>query len=100
MINRIIAAEPAFFDHLSPDGGVGRGGYPAGCLIKLLLYGYINQISSSRKLETEARRNVELFWLLKTLKPSYKTIADYRKDYPSSWPVLMSRWFALPLTPS
>lgn len=82
LIDRIIDADPVFFDHLSPDGGVGRGGYAAECLIKLLLYGYLNQISSSRKLETEANRNVELFWLLKTLKPSYKTIADYRKDHP------------------
>lgn len=46
------------------------------------MYGYIHGISSSRKLQAEAERNIEVIWLLNTLKPSYKTIADYRKDHP------------------
>jgi transposase len=46
------------------------------------MYGYIHGISSSRALEAEARRNIEVIWLLSTLAPSYKVIADYRKDYP------------------
>lgn len=82
IIDRIIAANPDFFDHLAAEGTVGRGGYPADCLIKLLLYGYIEGISSSRKLQQEAERNIELIWLLSGLTPSYKVIADYRKDYP------------------
>jgi transposase len=82
LIDRIIAADPGFFDHLAPDGSAGRGGYSAAALIKLYMYGYIHGISSSRKLQAEAERNIEVIWLLATLKPSYKTIADYRKDYP------------------
>lgn len=82
IVDRIIGSDPEFFDHLAAAGTVGRGGFSAGCLIKLLLYGYIEGISSSRKLETEAQRNIELKWLLADLQPSYKVIADYRKDYP------------------
>src|SRR5699024_429771 len=83
LVERIIDAEPDFFDHLAPDGTVGRQGYSASCLIKLLLYGYIEGVSSSRKLAKEAERNMELIWLLSGLSPSYKVIADYRKDYPA-----------------
>jgi transposase len=82
LIDRIIEADPDFFGHLAPKGSVGRGGYPATALIKLYMYGYIHGISSSRKLQAEAERNIEVIWLLSTLQPSYKTIADYRKDYP------------------
>jgi len=49
-------------------------------LLKLYLYGYLNRIRSSRRLETEAGRNLELLWLLQKLKPDFKTIADFRKD--------------------
>ena len=48
--------------------------------MKLYLYGYINQIRSSRRLEREACRNLELIWLLKNLKPGYRTIASFRKE--------------------
>lgn len=82
IVDRIIGADPVFFDHLGADGTVGRGGFSAACLIKLLLYGYIEGISSSRRLQAEAKRNIELIWLLSDLQPSYKVIADYRKDYP------------------
>lgn len=82
LIDRIIGSDPEFFDHLAAEGTVGRGGFPAACLIKLLLYGYIEGVSSSRKLQAEAKRNIELIWLLSGLEPSYKVIADYRKDYP------------------
>ncbi len=47
---------------------------------KLYLYGYLNRICSSRRLEDEAGRNIEVIWLLKKLKPDFKTIADFRKD--------------------
>ena len=48
--------------------------------MKLYLYGYINQVRSSRRLEREASRNLELIWLLKNLKPGYRTIANFRKE--------------------
>ena len=49
-------------------------------LLKLYLYGYLNRIQSSRRLERETRRNVELMWLTERLTPDFKTIADFRKD--------------------
>ena len=58
----------------------GRPGYHPGLLLKLYVYGYINQVASSRKLEREAGRNVELMWLTGRLAPDFKTIADFRKD--------------------
>jgi transposase len=48
--------------------------------LKLYLYGYLNQIRSSRRLEREARRNLELIWLLKGLAPGYRTIAKFRSE--------------------
>src|SRR6202008_871299 len=48
--------------------------------LKLYVYGYLNQIASSRRLEREAGRNVELMWLTGRLAPDFKTIADFRKD--------------------
>lgn len=58
----------------------GRPPYDPRDLLKLYLYGYLNRIRSSRRLETEASRNIELIWLLQKLKPDFKTIADFRKD--------------------
>lgn len=58
----------------------GRPGYKPGTLLKLYIYGYLNRIQSSRRLEKEANRNVELMWLLGRLNPDFKTIADFRKD--------------------
>ena len=58
----------------------GRPPYAPGDLLKLYIYGYLNRIRSSRKLEQEAARNVEVMWLLRKLKPDFKTIADFRKD--------------------
>jgi transposase len=57
----------------------GRPPYEASVLLKLYLYGYLNKIRSSRKLQKECSRNIELQWLLKQLVPSYHTIADFRK---------------------
>ena len=57
----------------------GRPSYAAGVLLKLYLYGYLNKIRSSRKLEKECSRNTELQWLLQNLAPNYHTIADFRK---------------------
>jgi len=58
----------------------GRPGYHPGTILKLYIYGYLNRIQSSRRLETEANRNIELMWLLERLKPDFKTIADFRRD--------------------
>src|SRR6201989_3500206 len=58
----------------------GRPAYHPSTLLKIYLYGYLNRIQSSRRLEREAQRNVELMWLTGRLAPDFKTIADFRKD--------------------
>jgi len=60
--------------------GKGRPGYHPAVMLKLYIYGYLNRIQSSRRLEKESLRNVELMWLLTRLSPDFKTIADFRKD--------------------
>ncbi len=64
----------------SEPNNTGRPSYDPRDLLKLYLYGYLNRIRSSRRLESESGRNLELLWLLKKLKPDFKTIADFRKD--------------------
>ena len=58
----------------------GRPGYHPQTMLKIYVYGYLNQIQSSRRLERESHRNVELIWLTGRLMPDFKTIADFRKD--------------------
>ena len=58
----------------------GRPGYHPASLLKIYVYGYLNRIQSSRRLERETQRNVELMWLTGRLMPDFKTIADFRKD--------------------
>jgi transposase len=58
----------------------GRPGYAPTDLLKLYIYGYLNRIRSSRRLEAETHRNIEVIWLLRHLKPDFKTIADFRRD--------------------
>lgn len=58
----------------------GRPGYHPSLLLKIYIYGYLNRIQSSRRLEREAQRNVELMWLTGRLSPDFKTIADFRRD--------------------
>ena len=58
----------------------GRPAYHPGVMLKLFIYGYLNRVQSSRRLEREAGRNVELMWLLGRLAPDFKTIADFRKN--------------------
>ena len=60
--------------------GMGQPPYDPADLLKLYLYGYVNQVRSSRRLEREACRNLELIWLLKNLRPGYRTIANFRKE--------------------
>ncbi|MGB8049752.1 MAG: IS1182 family transposase [Pseudolabrys sp.] len=73
---------------------MGQPPYDPADLLKLYLYGYINQVRSSRRLEREASRNLELIWLLKNLKPGYRTIANFRKE---NWEALkaVNRSFVL-----
>ena len=66
------------FAHATP-ADTGRPPYDPGDLLRLYLYGYLNRIRSSRRLEVEAGRNLELMWLLRKLRPDFKTIADFRK---------------------
>jgi transposase len=58
----------------------GRPSYHPSVLLKLYIYGYLNRVQSSRRLEREAGRNIEVMWLLGRLNPDHKTIADFRKD--------------------
>jgi len=58
----------------------GRPAYHPSTLLKIYLYGYLNRVQSSRRLEREAQRNIELMWLTRRLAPDFKTIADFRKD--------------------
>ena len=58
----------------------GRPGYAPADLLKLYIYGYLNRVRSSRRLEAETCRNIEVIWLLRHLKPDFKTIADFRRD--------------------
>jgi len=64
----------------SRPASTGRPSYHPGDLLKLYIYGYLNRIRSSRRLERETYRNVEVMWLLRKLRPDFKTIADFRKD--------------------
>ena len=59
---------------------MGRPAYHPATLLKIYLYGYLNRIPSSRRLERETQRNIELMWLTGRLMPDFKTIADFRKD--------------------
>ena len=77
-----------FVDSLDPgslgfDGAqparTGRPAYHPGVLLKIYIYGYFNRIQSSRRLEREAQRNIEVMWLTNRLMPDFKTIADFRK---------------------
>ena len=67
------------FEGVEP-AATGRPSYHPGVLLRTYIYGYLNRIQSSRRLEREAQRNVELMWLTGRLMPDFKTIADFRKD--------------------
>ena len=58
----------------------GRPGYDPADLLKLYIYGYLNRVRSSRRLEAETHRNLEVIWLLRRLRPDFKTIADFRRE--------------------
>jgi len=67
------------FDGVVPEA-TGRPAYHPSTLLKIYLYGYLNRVQSSRRLEREAQRNIELMWLTGRLAPDFKTIADFRRD--------------------
>ena len=67
------------FGGVDPEA-TGRPSYHPSILLKLYIYGYLNRVQSSRRLEHEAGRNVEVMWLVGRLAPDHKTIADFRKD--------------------
>ena len=67
------------FERADP-ASTGRPGYSPATLLKIYVYGYLNRVQSSRRLETEAQRNLELLWLTGRLAPDFKTIADFRRD--------------------
>jgi transposase len=81
-----------FIDDLDVSGlgfkaepaATGRPGYHPKMMLKLYVYGYLNRVQSSRRLEVEAQRNIELMWLTGRLAPDFKTIADFRKDNPEA----------------
>src|SRR5690606_29495865 len=62
----------------------GRPAYHPAELLKLFLYGYLNRIRSSRALEKECKRNLEVMWLMKELRPDHNTIANFRRDNPKA----------------
>src|SRR3954470_20592372 len=71
--------QAAGFARVEPKA-TGRPGYAPADLLKLYIYGYLNRVRSSRRLEAEAGRNIEVIWLLRHLQPDFKTIADFRRD--------------------
>ena len=67
------------FDGVVPES-TGRPSYHPSAMLKFYIYGYLNRVQSSRRLEREAGSNLEVIWLLRRLAPDDKTIADFRKD--------------------
>lgn len=84
----VVRVIDVFIDRLDISGlgfkaeaaDTGRPGYHPRTMLKIYVYGYLNQVHSSRRLEREAQRNVELMWLTGRLAPDFKTIADFRRD--------------------
>jgi len=76
-VNRLEMGKLGFVR--SEPAETGRPGYDPRDLLKLYLYGYMNQLRSSRRLEAECQRNVEVMWLLGRLRPDYKSIAEFRR---------------------
>jgi transposase len=82
------------FDRVQPEA-TGRPSYHPSVLLKLYIYGYLNRVQSSRRLEREAGRNVEVMWLTGRLAPDHKTIADFRKDNGPAIRKVCARFVAL-----
>src|SRR5258707_4406515 len=82
------------FSGVDPEA-TGRPSYHPSVLLKLYIYGYLNRVQSSRRLEREAGRNVEVMWLTGRLAPDHKTIADFRKDNGRAIRQVCARFVAL-----
>ena len=82
------------FERARPKA-TGRPAYHPATLLKLYVYGYLNRIQSSRRLEREANRNVELMWLTGRLAPDFKTIADFWKDNGAAIPAVCAQFVIL-----
>jgi len=82
------------FGGVEPEA-TGRPSYQPSVLLKLYIYGYLNRVQSSRRLEREALRNVEVMWLTGRLAPDHKTIADFRKDNGRAIRQVCARFVAL-----
>src|SRR5262245_5902921 len=82
------------FSGVDPEA-TGRPSYHPSVLLKLYLYGYLNRVQSSRRLEREAGRNIEVMWLTERLAPDHKTIADFRKDNGTAIRKVCARFVAL-----
>jgi transposase len=82
------------FEGVTPEL-TGRPSYHPSVLLKLYIYGYLNRVQSSRRLEREASRNVELMWLTGRLVPDHKTIADFRKDNGAAIRAVCARFIML-----
>jgi IS5 family transposase len=74
---------------------MGRPGYAPADLLRLYIYGYLNRVRSSRRLEAECHRKIEVIWLLRTLKPDFKTIADFRADNRSAFKAVFREFVLL-----
>jgi len=83
---------PALGFARAQPAATGRPPYHPADLLKLYLYGYLNRVRSSRRLEAEAGRNLEVIWLLRGLRPDFKTIADFRKDNRAAFPPLFKQF--------
>jgi transposase len=79
LVTKIVDENPSKFQYKGKVN-IGRKAYSSESMLKLYLYGYLNRVNSSRRLEKECHRNIELMWLLGNLTPDFKTIANYRKD--------------------
>src|SRR5262249_30889296 len=93
LVNELDLAELGF-DGVEPEV-TGRPSYHPSALLKLYIYGYLNRLQSSRRLEREAGRNLEVIWLLGRLVPDDKTIADFRKDNGSAIRKVCAQFVAL-----
>jgi len=89
-----LELESLGFDRVVPLW-TGRPAYHPSALLKLYIYGYLNRVQSSRRLEREAGRNLEVMWLTCRLVPDHKTIADFRKDYGKAIRRVCARFVAL-----
>src|SRR6201986_732259 len=82
------------FEGVEP-AATGRPSYHPSVLLKFYIYGYLNRVQSSRRLEREAGRNVEVMWLLGRLVPDHKTIADFRKNNGAAIPQVWAHFIAM-----